>query len=243
MSTLRDFDVNQLMLMLHGELQQAFNASQSAEKTAKLRVEQVNVKMGQRSLQETGSAPENHNLLDPERYPDKEDWEVNISYRYGGQQPGVSGTGMWVSSADSGLVLERMKDVPVRNVKGIDRIWETRLLEAGILTIGDLANCPAEKIRQLCGRYKTLQPLEFQTLVLLLARDFTPLRFSEFYQLSLPKLLMESNAGLKRKFGGKLSEPEISGLKAMAAIICTIIDKSWHQDLTLDLLSPGSGSR
>lgn len=242
MSKLGDFDVSQLMLMLHGELQQAFDASQGVEPVARLRVDRVNVRIGQKGLQQETADPEHLSLLDPVRYPDEENWEINLSYGYGDPIPGHPGGGVWVSSATAGLVLERLKDIPVRKVKGVDRVWNQRLGELGIKTIGNLADCPSEKIRQLCLTYRSLQPLEFRTLVLLLARDFTPLRFSEFYDLSLPDILLSGSDILKSAFRGKMSEPEIIGLKSMAAIICTIIDRTVYRNLKLKILAPAEGS-
>jgi hypothetical protein len=238
MSKLRDFDMNQLLLMLHGELRLAFNAAQSAEKETNLRVESVNIKMGQKSVSGSGEEPENVSLLDAERYPDEEDWQVSLRYRYGDPIPDIPGSLMWFSSATSGLVLDRLKSIPVKDIKGVDRVWETILHQANILTIEDLADIPNEKIRELCRAQNSLFPLEFQTKVLMLAREFNPLKFPEYYNISLTVFLLQSNQELKKLFGGKLSEPEISSLKAMASIVCLVIDKRAFNSLKLGLFAP-----
>lgn len=238
MSKLQDFDLNQLLLMLHGEMRLAFTAAQSAEKETRLRVDCVNVKMGQKSISGSGEEPENVSLLDAERYPDEEDWQVSLSYRYGDPIPDIPGSLMWVSSETSGLVLDRLKSIPVKEVKGVDKVWESILLQAKILTIEDLANIPNEKIRELCRTQNSLLPLEFQTKVLLLSREFNPLKFSMYYNIPLTEFLLQSNQELKKLFGGKVSEPEISSLKAMASIVCLVIDKRAYNSLKLGLFAP-----
>lgn len=238
MSQLKDFDINQLMLMLHGELRMAFEAAQSSELISKLRIDSVSMKMGQRNVSPTGEEPANACLLDSERYPDEEDWEVNLTYKYGDPIPDLPGSLMWVSSRTSGLVLERLKDIPVKAVKGVDRAWETILKNAGISNIEQLANYPANKVRDLCREHRSLQPLEFQTQVLLLAREFNPLDYPEFYHITLMEFLLQSNEELKKRFLGKLSEPELSSLKAMAAIICTVIDRRTYKNLEIRILAP-----
>jgi hypothetical protein len=238
MSKLGDFDVNQLMLMLHGEMKQAFDATQDLEDAAKLRVDEVRLKIGQKEQGEKEAGHEKISLLDPERYPDEESWEINLSYRYGDPIPGHPGGGEWMTSVTAGLVLDRLKNIPVSNVKGIDRVWNSRFAEAGIKTLGDLASCPGEKIRQLGRTYRTLQPLEFQTLVLLLERQFTPLQYTEFHGLLLTDILWSGSEASGKLFKGKLSEPEIVSLKAMAAIICTVIDRKIYQNLRMEILAP-----
>ena len=239
MSTLNDFDLNELVLQLHSELKFAFEVANSAEKQAGMRLEKVKARLGRKKNpdNENGGNNNNLNILNPERYPDEEDWELEVSYKYGDPLPDIPQSQNWVSTTESRLVLERLGNTRIINLKGVSRIWEERLKLAGILTIEDMALASSEKIMDLCRQFNSLTPLEFQIKVLLLVRDFRPIINSRFKNMYLHMLLTENQSGLKKLFHGKLSGPEISSLKAMASIIYLVFDKRFTFKLKLGLLS------
>lgn len=239
MSTLKDFDLNELVLQLHSELQFAFEVANAAEKQVGLRLENVKARLGRKKNQdsENGNNGDNLNILNAERYPDQEDWELEVSYKYGDPLPDIPQSQTWISTSASRLVLERLGKTQVLNLKGISRVWEKRLRLAGISTIEDIATASHEKIMGLCRQFNSLTPLEFQIKVLLLVRDFSPINYSQFKNTYLHLLLTESQSDLKKLFKGKLSGPEISSLKAMASVIYLVFDKRFTFKLKLGLLT------
>jgi hypothetical protein len=237
-SSLNDFDINELVLQLHGELKFAFEVANAAEKEAGMQLQTVKARMGRKDLLPEGDAGgSNLNGLNPDRYPDKEDWEVEVSYEYGNPLAGIPKSQNWVSTADSRLVLERLGNEMLVHIKGVNRVWVQRFAEAQILTVEKLALASHEKILEICKQYNSMAPLEFQTKVLLLVRDFTPLSYTGFYNQKLFLLLENNLYDLKRLFKGKLSGPEISNLRVMASIIQLVFDKGFAGKLRMDLFA------
>jgi len=237
-STLNDFDINELVLQLHGELKFAFEVANAAEKEAGMQLQTVKARLGRKDLLPEGDIGEDDsNGLNPDRYPDKEDWELEVAYKYGDPIKGIPKSQNWVSTSDSRLVLERLGDVEVVNIKGVSKVWVQRLATAKILTIENLVLAPHEQLLELCEQYNSFVPLEFQTKVLLLVRDFTPLPYTEFYGHKLFMLLENNLFSLKRLFKGKLSGPEISDLRVMASIIQLVFDRRFAEKLRLGLFA------
>ena len=138
MSTLNDFDLNELVLQLHSELKFAFEVANSAEKQAGMRLEKVKARLGRKKNKddENGSNDNNLNILNilnSERYPDQEDWEIEVSYKYGDSLPDIPQSQNWVNTVESRLVLERLGNTQIIYLKGVNHIWKERLNSAGIL--------------------------------------------------------------------------------------------------------------
>ena len=107
MSTLNNFDINELVLQLHGELKFAFEVANTAEKEAGMKLQTVKARLGRKDLEDVfTSNDDNLNGLNSERYPNKEDWEVEVSYKYGEPIDGIPKSQNWISTADSRFVLE-----------------------------------------------------------------------------------------------------------------------------------------
>jgi len=237
-SNLNDFDINELVLQLHGDLKFAFEVANAAEKEAGMQLQAVKARLGRKDLlPEDDANDDGLNGLNSDRYPDREDWEVEVSYKYGDPVEGIPKSQNWVSTGDSRLVLERLGDEKVVNIKGISSVWVQRLASVKIMTIENLALASHEQLLELCSKYNSLVPLEFQTKVLLLVRDFTPLPYTEFYNHKLFLLLQNSLFNLKRLFKGKLSGPEISNLRVMASIIQLVFDRRFAEKLRLELFA------
>lgn len=238
MSTLNNFDINELVLQLHGELKFAFDVANAAEKESGMQLQTVKARLGRKDLEEENSSNGNTlNGLSSDRYPTKEDWEIEVSYKYGDPVAGIPKSLNWVNTANSKLILERLSTTKVVKVKGVSSVWVKKLASSNIITIGDLALSSSEKILGLCNQFNSMAPLEFQTKVLLLVRDFTPLIYSEFYEHKLILLISRSIEELKKVFKGKLTGPEISNLKVMASIVYLVLDKRFTDKLKLVFFS------
>lgn len=241
MSKLGDFDINELILQLHSELKFAFETAQSAEQQLGLRMENVKARFGRKEITEeegVESKEEDYvEVLNGERYPNEEDWEIEVNYKHGLPIPDIPQSQNWVSSTESQLIIQRLGTTPIIYVKGVNLVWKDRFQKAGISTIEDIALASTKKIQSLCRQYNTLKPLEFQVKVLLLIRDFKPIRHIQYKQISLTTFLGYSQSTIKLVFKNKLTGPEISELKAMASIIYLVFDKRFTSKLKLDILS------
>ncbi len=238
MSTLNDFDINELVLQLHGELKFAFEVANAAEKEIGMQLQTVKARLGRKDIVD-GSVNNGDNLngLNSDRYPDKEDWELEVSYKYGEPAEGMPISQNWVNTTDSRLILERLAKEKVVMVKGVSKVWVRKFASSNIITIEDLALASQSKISALCKQFNSFAPMEFQTKVLLLVRDFNPLQFSTFNDLKLLVLVEKSLENLKKVFRGKLSGPEISNLKVMASVIYLVLDKRFTEKLKLNLFA------
>lgn len=236
MSTIKDFDINELVLQLHSELQFAVGIAQSGNKAAHLRIDEVKARLGrnQKKAGEEIDSPTD-NLLNPERYPDEEDWEIEVSYKYGDVKNMPGEETKWDEPENHLLIFHRLGKLPIIGLKGINLYWKNFLKNAGISTFEKLAFYDADKMIELCKQCNSLLPMQFQTQLLMLIRDFHPLQFSEFKRIPLSVFLLKTNAILKKEFQGKLTGPEISELKKMASIIFLIIDKRIASKFTLEL--------
>ncbi len=236
MSTLSNFDVNELILQLHGELKFAFEVANSTGKQAGMQMDKLKVKFGKQNLADLTDEDESI-LLNSERYPSDEDWELEVDYKYGDKVPNLPSSQNWSVGTDSQMVLNRLKDTDIIKIKGVNTFWRSNLDREGIKTVGDLARTSADSIVSICKKYDSMKPLEFQTKVLLLVREFKPLQFKLFSRLPLFYLLEKPNTELKRVFQNKLSGPEISELRAMASIIYLCFDKDLASKFKMNLIS------
>jgi len=237
MSTLNNFDVNELILQLHGELKFAFEVANSTGKQAEMQLNKLKIKFGKQNLIDSGTDDDEPFALDSERYPSDEDWELEVDYKYGDPVPNLPLSQNWSTDKTSQIVLDRLADVEVENIKGVSVFWKQKLNKAGIYNIKQLALSSSDKVQKLCNNNRSLNPLEFQTKVLLMVRNFNPLRFSQFNNIPLLTLLNRSTSSLKKVFLEKLSGPEILDLRAMASVISLCLDKRLCEKLKLDLLS------
>lgn len=239
MSKLGNFDINELILQLHSEMKLAFEITQSAEQTHGLRIDSIKTRFGRKDNGPLGAVPEEENLeiLNGQRYPNEEDWEVEVNYRHGLPVPEIPQSKNWVSSYDSQRIIQKLGNVSIINIKGVNTVWGNRFEKSGISTINELAGASAQKIQQLCKEFNTLKPHEFQVKVLLLVRNFQPFRYTEFKDISLNSLLQYSQIELKTIFKHQLTGPEISELKSMASIIYLVFDSHFTSKLMLAVLA------
>ena len=239
MSKLTDFDINELVLQLHSELKIAFEVANSAEQQKGLQLETVNARIGRKkdNEEDNNGNESNFELLNAERYPAEEDWEIEVTYKHGDPLPDIPQSQNWITSSESQLVFKRLGNTQLMHIKGISLVWEKRLNKEGLFTIEDLALASSIKISEICNLYNSIAPIEFQTKVLLIIRDFTPIVFPKFKNIPLSALLLKTRNDLKKLFEHKLSGPEISNLKTMAAIIYLVFDKSFADKLRLELLT------
>lgn len=211
MSKLGDFDINELILQLHGELKFAFETTQSAEQQAGLRMEEVKARFGRKEIlekQNSENEEEFVEVLNGNRYPNEEDWELEVSYKHGIPIPDIPQSQNWISSSESKLIIDRLGKTPIINIKGVNYVWENRFQDAGISTIEDLASTSSDKIQYLSQKYNTLKPLEFQIKVLLLVREFKPLVHKKYNQILLNTFLGYSQSTIKQLFKNKLTGPD-----------------------------------
>ncbi|PLX12507.1 MAG: hypothetical protein C0598_05845 [Marinilabiliales bacterium] len=237
MNTLSNFDVNELILQLHGELKFAFEVANSTGKQAGMQMQKLKVKFGKQNLAEVNDDDEESILLNSDRYPSDEDWELEVDYKYGDPVPDVPSSENWSVGTNSQLVLERLANNDIIEIKGVSTYWKSKLFDEGIKSVGDLAKTSNEKIISICNKYGSMKPLEFQTKVLLLVRDFKPLKFKIFANIPLFYLLEKPMLELKRIFQNKLSGPEISELRAIASIVFLCFDKDLSSKFKMELLS------
>lgn len=219
-------------------LSSPFEVANSAGNQAGMQMQKLKVKFGKQNVAELNDDEEEDPLLlNSERYPSDEDWELEVDYKYGDPVPNLPTSQIWSVGTNSQLILERLADTEIIKIKGVSNIWKSKLNNEGIKTVGDLAKTSNEKIISICRKYGSMKPLEFQTKVLLLVRDFKPLQFKLFLKLPLNYLLEKSTTELKRIFQNKLSGPEISELRALASVIYLCFDKDLSSKLKMSLIS------
>lgn len=241
MSTIRDFDFDELVLQLHRDLQFAFERARAETSSYPLQLEVVKARLGrQLSGNLAGGEPLPENMLNRDRYPDEEDWEIEVSYHPGSSVGKQDDQGTLPAAEKGVTLLTLLEDAPPDHLKGVDRHWKVILEEAGITTLGRLAYYPNEKMLNLCNQNNSLMPLMFQTQALLLAREKVPAVPSAFRQWLLIDLLQNPSGVLKNQFSGRLSGPAISDLKQIAAIFFLVIDKKIAEKFTLGLFMPGT---
>lgn len=241
MSTIRDFDFDELVLHLHRDLQFAFERARAETSSSPLQLEVVKARLGrQLTGNQAGGEPLPENLLNRDRYPDEEDWEIEVSYQSASSAAKQNDPAS-VPASDKGVsLLDLLEDAPLDYLKGIDRHWKGILEEAGIHTLGRLAYNSNEKMLNLCNKNNSLMPLMFQTQALLLARENIPAVHSAFRNRLLIDLLQNPAGLLKNQFNGRLSDPVISELKQVAAILFLVIDKKIAEKFTLGLFMASS---
>ncbi len=238
MSTLSNFDIDELILQLHGELKFAFEVANSSGAQAGMQLNNVKVKFGKEILiSDDDNDTFDPNLLNSQRYPSDDNWELEVSYKYGDPFPNLPQSDNWTSNTTSRIVLEQLSEVDIRHIKGISTYWRTILKNKGISNIGELANALPDKLLSISNEYRSLLPIEFQTKVLLLVRSFKPFQYSQYGSKPISILLSYSIEELKNQFSNKLSSPEISELRAMASIIFLSLDKDYASKLTMSLFS------
>jgi|GEM_PF-3467571 len=233
MSTLNNFDVNELILQLHGELKFAFEVANSSGKQAGMQLDKLKVKFGKQNLMEEDN---DTLILNADRYPSDENWELEVDYKYGDPIPDLEVSPNWISGDTSQIILKRLADTEVEKIKGVSSFWKKKFVDTGIVTIKHLATASSDKILELCRLHHSSKPLEFQTKVLLMARNFKPLQFTQFGDLPILTLINKSTAQLKKLFLNKLSGPEIADLRAMVLVINLCLDKKLCEKLKLNLL-------
>ena len=236
MSTLGNFDINELILQLHGELRFAYEVANSIGPEAGMQLDNVTVKFGKKNL-ENSSSNNITPIINPSRYPSNEEWELVVDYKNGTKQMGIPNDSNWSVGNDSKLLLKKLGHLETNNIKGVNTFWHNKLKDYKIRNISQLSVCPVDQIITICQEVNSLKPLEFQTKVQLLVRSFKPLQIRKYFNYSLNSLVETQSNELKRMFNGKLSGPEISDLRATAMIINLCLDKEITKDLKLRILS------
>ncbi len=236
MSTLSNFDIDELILQLHGELKFAFEVANSSGSQAGLQLDNIKVKFGKENII-TDTDSFDPNILNSNRYPNEDNWELELSYKYGDPFPDLPQSENWTSNTTSRIVLDRLSEVDIRHIKGINTHWRTILIGKGISNIGELAKAHTDKLLSITNEYRSLLPIEFQTKVLLLIRSFKPFQYKQYGNMPISNLLRYSIEDLKNLYSNKLSSPEISELRAMASIIFLSLDKNYASKLTMSLFT------
>lgn len=241
MSTIKDFDIDELVLHLHRDLQLAFETAREEAASYPLQLEEVKARLGrQLSGSQAGNDVLPENMLNRERYPDEEDWEIEVSYRPGsaaGRKKDIPVVPVFRTGV---TLLSLLENSPPDHLKGVDRHWKGIFEQAGILTLGSLAFYPNEKMLNLCHLNNSLMPLMFQTQALLLARENVPVIPSDFKNRLLIDLLRMPVDVLRTRFSGRMSGPALSGLKQVASVLFLVIDKKIAEKFTLGLFIPGT---
>ena len=234
MSKLEVFDINDLIIQLHDELKLAFHISQLDQLEGNLRLHSVKARLGRKLVADEPDAPVPTSLLYGERYPNEEDWEIEVSYK--------SDRALHPQTTDSGrevqeyILLDKLAGYPVSTLKGVSTHWERVLSKEGIQTVGELARIPYEEIMQLTDAYNAYSLLDFYAKVSLLKRQFVILSYPEFGETPFRDMVLKSETELKRAFDNKLSLIEISELKLISSLLLVVFDKKAFERFSLKLL-------
>ena len=233
MSTLKDFDVGELVLHLHRDLNHAFDLIRVEQENSLLYVDQVKAKLGRNQLKIQESSISENNLLNPDRYPDEEDWEIEVSYSANSsvKKPGIQKGKL----AENYLLMNKMGTFTLQKLKGIDKYWNSFFRNKGITNLEQLAFLEEQEIIRLCKISNSLLPKQFQTQVLLLVCKVTPFRYFEFREKLLIDLVLKTVDELKKDFKGKITALEIYELKKLASLIFMVIDNTTASKLTLEI--------
>ena len=241
MSTLKDFDIGELVLQLNDELKFAFEVAQTGEMRADLRLDHVVARFGKEQSASNGISDKGNHLLKASQYPNEENWEIEVAYKYDRIADSIKNkTKKNSKTLYSSLLIEKLGRYSIMNIRGMTRQWYGKMKEAGILTIKELNQATPEKIQKLCRDKQSFLPLEFKTKVSLLDRKVKPFSYSEFDNIQLSSLLLNSPDKLFGLFKNKLNEKEIAELQSNTAIIFMIIDQRLASKLKLKLFSKNS---
>jgi hypothetical protein len=227
MSRLEQFDLDQLLLNIHGELSQLMTESVSVS-GRRLKIEQLNFRMGQRLK------PGQENALESGRYPSEENWQVELYY-----QPGRSGSeaGSQAVSVGPDQIIDRIGRAPITVVKGVNTFWARRWKEEyGLTSLADLFNFSANRFwqngnkpaSQMIGHYSQLRQL---------AQNYLPFWERSLYHKQLALFWRESSFDLKSKLTS-LSEQQIFSYQQQSWGMATALDLSFVQSLSLAIWAP-----
>lgn len=232
MTKLSEFDIDELVLQLHEELKYAFHLAQVEQLGDRFRIDTLKAKMGRKNLRVTDSNKE-INLLNSDKYPDEEDWEIEVNYS---RKQDPSGIETFSAGFNDRSLLDNLKDLPLSSLKGINVYWQEIYSKGNINNFGDLATMPHEAVLTLCKNKNTFLPLEFQTKVLLLNQRITRFKHPDFSKTSFGDISLKSDSDLKLLFSSRLTAIEISQIRNVSNLLMMIIDKDVFLNLTLEIL-------
>jgi len=227
-SKIDQFDIDQLLLNLHGELSQVMAGAAVGKDGTRLQIQRLDFRMGQRLENEQ------ENSLDAERYPSKEDWQVELTYEPG--KAVLLGADEKASINRSDLLIKRLSDQPLNVIKGLSTYWSEQWGEFGVSSLGALASFKMQNLlekipstpSQMVNHYSLVQQLQF---------EFPPLLNEHLYQKSLALFWEGAIVQLKKELS-PLSEQQIQTFQHLAWRMATILDLSFVQSLNMEIWAP-----
>lgn len=225
MSKIEQFDIDQLLLNLHGELSQVMAGAAVGKDGTRFQIQRLNFRMGQQ-LED-----EQENSLDAERYPSKENWQVELSYEPG--KDVLLGVEEKQSISCSDLMLERLSEHPLEVIKGLSTYWTKRWDEIGVKTIGSLYKFQPQKLwdifetpdSQLLAHYSQVQQLQI---------EFPPLLFSKLKEEPL-EIFWKYDVYQLQKRLQPLSVQQVQMYRNLAWRVATILDLSFVQSQKMEI--------
>lgn len=227
MSTIKDFDIDTLTLLLHEELNFVANAINQNQQESGFAIERMKLKMGQKH----DVSDPFISVLDAARYPDEEDWEIELAYKAGDEQfiSNLSDN----STFDEALLIEKFAKEKLSKIKGVSKSWLKKWSKSNVQTIGDLAKMTAGEVKNFAERHHSINPILHYSTVLTLNQKIQPLRFKQFSGITLEDVLINDAQILKRIFLNKLTLPEILIIQNQVRILFLAFDVSFVKKLTL----------
>lgn len=232
MTTIANFDIDELVIQLHEELKLAFHMAQVDDLSDRYQIESVKAKIGRKDLG-TSENEINHNVLNPVRYPDEEDWEIEVSYSKKDRNSLNQSINVRVSNS---LLLDKLKYLPLSSLKGISAFWEKVFSDQKIQTIGELVKLTEAEIHRICNNQNSFLPLEFQTKAMLLNQPVTLAKKPDFKALLLDAIALKSEDELIEMFENRLTRIEVRELRAISNLLMMVLDKDIYLKLSLDML-------
>jgi len=232
MTKLTEFDIDELVFQIHEDLKLAFHLAQVDQLSGSFQIDSVRARLGRKDLDKLAS-PGNRNLLNPERYPDEEDWEIELNYS---KRNNTCIDKKSFASPSDPLLFENLKGLPLSSLKGISEHWQRVFTDVNVLTLGDLADLPETQIHDMCKKLHTFLPQEFQTKVVLLKQPLLMVEKIEGEHLLFKDIAMCSENELKTIFSNHFTNNEIRRIKNTIDLLMLVLDKDVFINLSLNNL-------
>lgn len=230
MTTITEFDIDELVVQLHEELKLAFHLAQVDKLGDRFQLEFVKARMGRKDL-ERPREDSAYNLLKPDRYPNEEDWEIEVSYsnRNHTLKEKKSATPL----RGEYMLFDNLKDLPLSSLKGISEYWQSVFMEVNIQTLGELISMPEGLVYALCKTHNSFLPQEFKTKASFLKQPITLIEKLNVEQMCLKDVALCSEKELKTIFGNRLTNLEIRLIQNTANLLMLVLDKDVFLKLSL----------
>ena len=232
MTKLAEFDINELVVQLHDELKLAFHLAQVEQLGNKFQIDTLKAKLGRKDLKVSDSDDET-NLLRSDKYPNEEDWEIEVNYS---RRNDFRGFEIQNSKLTDHLLLDKLQHLPLSSLKGISVYWQGIFKKISVLNFGDLSKMSEENIKTLCSNHNSFLPLEFQIKVLLLNHRIMLSDLPGISSLRFVDIILKSDQQLMSMFNNKLTKIEIAEIKNISQLLMILIDKEVFISLRLGIL-------